>query len=71
MSTHTLEIDDTELVMIHEALLRVRPFAEMSAEMAQAGARLEARIRARVDALSGGTDQSRGFDDDDTSYGHS
>lgn len=43
--------DDTELQMLHEAVRRVRPFAEMSSEMNDIERNLESRLREAVGQL--------------------
>ena len=44
----TLHVDETELQMIYEAVRRVKPFAEMSREMADAEKTLEEHLRCQV-----------------------
>jgi hypothetical protein len=45
-----LQLNDTELQMVHEGLKRAKPFADLSPELREAEAALEARILTKLEA---------------------
>jgi hypothetical protein len=52
--TIALRVTDTELQMIREAVGRVKPYADLSPELAKAEERLEHKLSALASELRGG-----------------
>jgi hypothetical protein len=50
-TTHVLELDDTELQMVEEALSRAKPFTDLSQALADVEWNLEVLVHNRVAAL--------------------